>query len=34
MTEENVGKKGRVWSEKAERGRNVFKLLDGEGARL
>ena len=34
MTEENVGKKGRVWSEKTEGGRNVFKLLDGEGAKL
>jgi hypothetical protein len=31
MTDENVGKKGRVW---LEEGRNVFKLLDGEGARL
>ncbi|KAM0693083.1 hypothetical protein Q7P36_007640 [Cladosporium allicinum] len=34
MTEESVGKKGRVWSEKTEGGRNVFKLLDGEGAKL
>jgi hypothetical protein len=31
MTEENIGKRGRVWT--AE-GKNVFKLLDGEGARL
>lgn len=34
MTEESVGRKGRVWSEKAEGGRNLFKLLDGEGAKL
>jgi hypothetical protein len=34
MAEENVGKKGRVWSEKTEGGKNLFRLLDGEGARL
>jgi len=31
MTEENIGKRGRVWTVE---GRNVFKLLDGDGARL
>jgi hypothetical protein len=34
MTEENVGKRGKVWSEKGEGGSNVFKLSDGEEARL
>jgi hypothetical protein len=35
MIEENVGRRGRVWSEeKTDGGRNLFKLLDGEGAKL
>lgn len=37
MTEEQVGKRGKVWIEKNDGGkgeRNVFRLLDGEGARL
>lgn len=32
MVEEMVGRRGRVWCEKG--GRNVFRMVGGEGGRL